>query len=126
MALEQPEPRVPPATGLTMGRLEPLKIRDYWPDEARHFTPWLAREENLSLLGEAIEMNLELVGIEQAVGPFKADIVARDGDRLVIVENQLDATDHKHLGQLLVYAAGRSARMRSCGSLSRSPTSIAR
>lgn len=94
-----------------MGRLEPLKIRDYWTDEARHFTPWLAQEENLSLLGEAIEMNLELIGIEQPVGPFKADIVARDGERVVIVENQLDATDHKHLGQLMVYAAGRSAQV---------------
>lgn len=92
-----------------LGRLESIKIRDFWSDEARDFTPWLAREENLGLLGEAIEMNLELVGTEQSVGPFKADIVARDGDRVVIIENQLDATDHKHLGQLLVYAAGRSA-----------------
>lgn len=100
------------AIGVTgrLGRLESIKIRDFWTDEARHFTPWLAREENLSLLGEAIEMNLELVGIEQPVGPFKADIVARDGDQLVIIENQLDATDHKHLGQLLVYAAGRNAQ----------------
>lgn len=100
---------VPTASPATMGRLEALKIRDYWADEARHFTPWLAREENLGLLGEAIEMNLELIGTEQQVGPFKADIVARDADRVVIIENQLDSTDHKHLGQLLVYAAGTSA-----------------
>lgn len=94
----------------TLGRLESMKVRDFWADEARDFTPWLAQEENLDLLGEAIEMSLKLEGTELSVGPFKADVVARDGeDRLVIIENQLGATDHKHLGQLLVYAAGRSA-----------------
>ncbi len=87
-----------------------MKIRDLWSDEARDFTPWLAKEENLSLLAETIGLNLELVGMEQRVGPFKADIVARDGEDIVIIENQLDATDHRHLGQLLVYAAGRTAQ----------------
>ena len=87
-----------------------MRIRDFWKDEAREFTPWLAEEDNLSLLGDTIGLNLELVGIEQRVGPFKADIVARDEAHRVVVENQLDATDHKHLGQLLVYAAGREAR----------------
>lgn len=99
----------PAAQTATFGRLESAKIRDYWVDEARDFTPWLAKQENLDLLGETIGLSLELVGIEQRVGPFKADIVATDGNSTVIVENQLDATDHKHLGQLLVYAAGRSA-----------------
>lgn len=93
----------------TFGRLEPAKIREFWDDEARDFTPWLAKPENLDLLGETIGLSLELVGTEQRVGPFKADIVATDGESTVIIENQLDATDHKHLGQLLVYAAGRSA-----------------
>jgi hypothetical protein len=99
-----------PVPEQTFGRLEPVRIRDYWRDEARDFTPWLAQEENLALLGETIDLNLELVGIERRVGPFKADIVARDEDHQVVIENQLDATDHKHLGQLLVYAAGRDAR----------------
>jgi hypothetical protein len=94
----------------TFGRLEREKVRDYWVDEARDFTPWLAQEENLVLLGETINLSLELVGVEQRVGPFKADIVATDGEQTVIIENQLDATDHKHLGQLLVYAAGRNAK----------------
>ena len=91
------------------GRLEPAKVRDYWVDEARDFTPWLAKEENLGLLADTLALSLELVGIEQRVGPFKADIVAKDGEHTVIIENQLDPTDHKHLGQLLVYAAGRNA-----------------
>ena len=110
--VESAPPSVPvdAVSAPAFGRLEPLKIRDYWKDEARDFTPWLAREENLSVLAETIGMNLELVGMEQRVGPFKADIVARDGDRTIVVENQLDATDHGHLGQLLVYAAGRGAQ----------------
>src|SRR4051794_31066436 len=91
------------------GRLEALKIRDFWKDEAKNFTPWLAQEENLTLLGETIGLNLELIGTEQRVGPFAADIVASDGEHKVIIENQLEPTDHRHLGQLLVYAAGRSA-----------------
>ena len=99
----------PPAETSTFGRLEPAKVRDYWLDEARDFTPWLAREENLSLLADTLGLSLELVGREQRVGPFKADIVAKDGESTVIIENQLDPTDHRHLGQLLVYAAGRSA-----------------
>ncbi len=91
------------------GRLEPVQLRKYWKDEARDFTPWLAREENLTLLGDAVGMSLELVAVEQYVGPFRADIIAKDDDVEVIVENQLDATDHKHLGQLLVYAANRGS-----------------
>lgn len=99
-----------PEATRTFGRLERAKVRDYWVDEARDFTPWLAREENLALLGDTIDLSLELVGVEQRVGPFKADIVATDGEQTVVIENQLDATDHRHLGQLLVYAAGRNAK----------------
>jgi hypothetical protein len=99
----------PAARTATFGRLEPAKVRDYWVDEARDFTPWLAREENLGLLADTLGISLELVGTEQRVGPFKADIVAKDGEDTIVIENQLDPTDHKHLGQLLVYAAGRNA-----------------
>jgi hypothetical protein len=114
---EQPEAtpsvaRVQPLTKRPrFGQLAPLKVKDYFKDEARDFTPWLASDEGLALLGEAIGLTLELIGMEQRVGPFRADIVAREGDTKVIVENQLDATDHKHLGQLLVYAAGREANV---------------
>lgn len=100
----------PPAQTDTFGKLDRAKVRDYWVDEARDFTPWLAHEENLAQLGDTIGISLELVGTELRVGPFKADIVATDGEKTVIIENQLDSTDHKHLGQLLVYAAGRSAK----------------
>ncbi len=92
------------------GRLRPVKLRDVWKSEARDFTPWLAQPDNLSLLGETIGMSLVLQAIEHFVGPFRADVVCRDPDnRVVLIENQLEPTDHSHLGQILTYAAGVDA-----------------
>lgn len=106
----RPGPAPEPATQeTTFGRLEPVRLRDHFKDEARDLTPWLSRAENLGLLSDTIGMNLEFVGREVPIGPFRADIVAEDNDRRVVIENQLDVTDHKHLGQLLVYAADRGA-----------------
>jgi len=98
-----------------LGKLEPVDLRQYWADEARDFTPWLASEEGLAVLGDTIGMELELVGQERRVGPFKADILARaadmgeDEDHLVIIENQLEKTNHDHLGKIIAYAAGLKA-----------------
>ena len=94
-----------------LGRLEKVDLRDIWESEATDFTPWLAREDNLALLGEAIDIDLELEAQEQSVGPFRADILCKDviNDHWVLIENQLEKTDHKHLGQLLTYAAGLQA-----------------
>lgn len=94
-----------------LGRLERVPLRDAWTSESIDFTPWLAREENLKLLGETIGLELELESQEEGVGVFRADVVCRDTatDGLVIVENQLERTDHTHLGQLLTYAAGLDA-----------------
>ena len=77
----------------------------------RRFYPWLAKEENLSLLGETIGIELELESQEKDVGPFRADILCKDTatDNWVLIENQLERTDHTHLGQLLTYAAGLNA-----------------
>ena len=96
---------------LELDRLQPVEIRDIWPNEATDFTPWLAEEENLTLLGETLGMELELEGQELNVGDFRADILCRDavdGSR-VLIENQLEGTDHSHLGQILTYAAGLDA-----------------
>lgn len=94
-----------------LGKLEPEALRKAWPDEALDFTPWLAQAENLADLGNTIGIDLELVSTEQYVGPFRADILCRDTTtgRYVLIENQLEATDHTHLGQLLTYAAGLKA-----------------
>jgi len=93
---------------MALGKLERVDLRDIWSDEARDFTPWLASEENLQILGETIGIELELEAQEKNVGPFSADILCRDTEdsSWVLVENQLERTDHKHLGQLLTYAAG--------------------
>lgn len=85
-----------------IGKLRQVDLKKIWKNEATDFTPWLA--ENLSPLSEAIGFDLTLSGREQKVGPFSADIVATDEEgRKVIIENQLEKTDHGHLGQILTY-----------------------
>ena len=78
-------------------------LRSVWPDEPGDFTPWLA--ENIDLLGEALNMAIQIEGREISVGSFSVDLVGREigTDRVVIIENQLSRTDHGHLGQLLAY-----------------------
>lgn len=96
---------------MTLGRLSSVDLRHIWRLEAQDFTPWLAREENLALLSETLALDLELEAVERPVGVFKADILCKDtvSDRWVLIENQLERTDHSHLGQLLTYAAGLDA-----------------
>lgn len=95
----------------SLGALKHIEAREVWHNEATDFTPWLA--ENLSILGEAIGLDLELVERESSVGDFSADVVAREAgtERIVVVENQLEPTNHQHLGQLLTYAAGKDAKV---------------
>ena len=84
---------------------EEVDVRERWPNEAQDFTPWLA--QNLGLLSDKLGMQLELVSQEEPVGPFYLDILAKnvsDGT-LVAIENQLEWSNHVHLGQLLTYAA---------------------
>ena len=96
---------------MELGLLERVDLRSIWENEASHFTPWLASEENISLLSDTLGMNLELEAQEKQVGPFRADILCKDSysDSWVLIENQLEITDHLHLGQLLTYAAGLHA-----------------
>ena len=97
---------------MKLGKVEKLAIRDQWKNEEYDFTPWLAREENIQLLGDEINLDLEVEDIEVSIGSYKADIVARDGNnRIVIIENQLEKTDHKHLGQIITYASGVEAEI---------------
>lgn len=99
---------------MAFGSLVDVLPRVAWSDEAREFTPWLA--SNLSRLGEVIGLELELIqaeaGLPTADDGFSADILARDlrSDANVLIENQLDKSDHRHLGQILTYVAGLEAK----------------
>lgn len=96
-----------------LGKMRRVNVREAWLNEASHFTPWLASEEGMELLQDTLDMDLEVEATEQFVGPFKADILAKrtdtTDDHWVLIENQLERTDHRHLGQLLTYAAGLDA-----------------
>ena len=94
-----------------LGRLSKVDLREVWVSEASDFTPWLSTEENIRLLGDVLELELEVEGTEESVGPFRADILCKDtaSDRYVLIENQLQKTDHTHLGQIITYAAGLDA-----------------
>lgn len=86
-------------------------LTEVWEHEAHDFTPWLAKEENLNLLGEAIGVNLTFLKQESSVGDFRIDILAEEAEsgRKVVIENQLYDSDHDHLGKLITYAAGEDA-----------------
>ena len=94
-----------------LARIAKVDLRKIWPNEAANFTPWLA--ENIALLGEALGMDLELETAEASVGPYSLDILARDvgNNDSVVIENQLESTDHTHLGQLITYMAGFDAKV---------------
>jgi len=98
-----------PRTLSTLGRLEMLNVREVWADEARNFTPWLL--DNAGYLSEVLGIEIELEERERAIGSFSLDLFGRDltNEAPLIVENQLEETDHRHLGQLLTYAAGTDA-----------------
>lgn len=94
-----------------LSRMERVPLREAWKHEAGDFTPWLAEEENLNTLVDALGLGeLELVATEHPVGDFKLDILCNDGDGPVIIENQLEKTNHSHLGQIIAYAAGIGAK----------------
>lgn len=100
------------ATSIKLSKIERVSLRDCWQNEATDFTPWLASDENIALLADTLGLpELEVKAQEEHVGPFRADILCVDPgtDKYVLIENQLEKTDHTHLGQILTYAAGLDA-----------------
>ena len=95
---------------MEIGKLIEVEPREAWRDEARDFTPWLAA--HLDHLGDALGIPLEMTKTEVPVEDFCADILARNlaDDSNVLIENQLESTDHRHLGQILTYLPGLEAK----------------
>ncbi len=91
------------------GKLEKVDLHELWYGGAADFTPWLSEEENIVELGNTIGMELEVQEQGQRVGVFQADILCKDvlTDHFVLIGNQLERSDHTHLGQLITYAAGQ-------------------
>ncbi|MCZ4657034.1 DUF4268 domain-containing protein [Dietzia kunjamensis] len=97
-----------------LGKLEQVDLREVWRHEAADFTQWLALPENLDQLADSVlgGRTLTATGTEVNVGNYKADIVAVDSeDRVVVIENQLEQTNHDHLGKVITYAAGKQAEV---------------
>jgi hypothetical protein len=96
-----------------LGKLKKVELREGWKHEASNFTRWLAEEENLILLGDEIGFVLKLVQVEAAVGSFNVDILAEEEStgRKIIIENQLEITNHDHLGKIITYASGYDAQV---------------
>lgn len=90
-----------------LGSIKKYKVRKVWSNEASEFTPWLAKPENMASLCDAVGIELEVENTEVAVGPYSADILAKDtmSNRYVVIENQLAKTNHDHLGKSITYAS---------------------
>lgn len=99
--------------GSNLGRIKKVELRKAWSHEASDFTNWFAEEENLRLLSDEIGVDIKLIQTEATVGRFNVDILAEEentGNKIVI-ENQLEATNHDHLGKIITYASGFDASM---------------
>lgn len=97
---------------VNLSKLEEIKdLRTVWPHEALDFTPWLSQDDNITLLADAIGIDITVDKTESSVGDFNVDIFASETgtDRKIIIENQLEDTNHDHLGKLITYASGKSA-----------------
>lgn len=98
---------------MELANLNKVSIREIWKNEASDFTQWLAQPENIALLSDEIGIDVKLVKTEADVGRFSVDILAEEENtgRKIIIENQLESTDHGHLGQIITYASGYDAEI---------------
>lgn len=97
---------------INLSRLEEIKdLRTVWPHEALDFTPWLAQDDNIGLLADAVGLDITVDETESSVGDFNVDIFASETgtDQKIIIENQLEDTNHDPLGKLITYASGKAA-----------------
>jgi hypothetical protein len=95
-----------------LGKLIKVDVREVWQHEARDFSSWLAKPENLAQLNEELGIEIEPIGTEADIGRFRIDILGQElsTGAKVIIENQLEPTNHDHLGKVITYAAGLEAK----------------
>lgn len=95
-----------------IGKLTEVDVRDLWKHEQYDFSNWLEKEENIKLLDDEIGLTLMDINKEVYIGSYRCDLVAKDETtgQIVIIENQLEATNHDHLGKIITYAAGLDAK----------------
>ncbi len=98
---------------INIGKLVEVDVRDLWTHEQYDFSNWLSQESNLEYLNEILGLTLTDVDKEVYVGSYRCDIVAKDETSgiIVIIENQLEATNHDHLGKIITYASGLKANV---------------
>jgi hypothetical protein len=98
---------------MNIGKLREVDIRNLWKNEERDFSVWLAKEENIEYLNDILGLNLTDIRREEHVGSFECDIFAKDetSNTNVIIENQLEASNHDHLGKIITYASGLNANV---------------
>lgn len=96
---------------MKLGKFKEIDIRDVWAHEQYDFSNWLADEENLKELGDTIGLSLIDPETEKFVGNYRCDIICKDEltDKTVLIENQLEPTNHDHLGKIITYASGLDA-----------------
>ena len=96
---------------MKLGKLEEVDIRKVWPHEQYDFSKWLATEENIKELGDTLNLSLTDVETEKFVGNYRCDILCKDEitGKMVLIENQLEPTNHDHLGKIITYASGLDA-----------------
>ena len=98
---------------MSLGKLSKVDLRKAWTHEAYNYTNWLALDENLTLLSDEIGIEIKLIKTEASVGKFNVDILAEEENtgRKIIIENQLEVTNHDHLGKIITYASGYNAEI---------------
>lgn len=96
---------------MELGKLKEINIRKVWGHEQYDFSAWLAQEDNIKELGDVLGLTLVNVETEKFVGNYRCDILCKDEvtDKVVLIENQLEPTNHDHLGKIITYASGLDA-----------------
>jgi hypothetical protein len=96
----------------SIGKLERVELREIWKHEEYDFSTWLAQEDNLALLGDTVGLDICLLERESSVGGYSVDIYAEEQGtgKKIIIENQLEFTNHDHLGKIITYASGKDAK----------------